>query len=195
MHADGFLSLQRRAYHSTGVERGIQHRLGLMRLISGIGARLAGHGPKRASEAGSWRCAGFRNASVRCEAERRGQFTAIAAAGIVKTGGARPGRVAAPGPGVEIGFQRAGSEIGVEIPVSVPLPAWRFEFDADVGDGSERAPDMRVVFGECDLDRCDRRGRERDLAADTRDERKCPNLVDIYSETGCRPSEGTRGRR
>src|SRR6056297_1573402 len=178
MHADRFLAVDAGAYCRAAIERRIQHRLDLLRLIARIGPRVARHCPEAAPDRsfGQWAVDRLR---VACGIEpyANPQFAAIKAFRIIETGASVACRIATPCPMAEILLKRAGAEIRVEIAVSRPCPAWRIEIDLDVAGGCEGPPDMRAIRCQRHFHRGERRGNDPDLAPHPRDYRRRGDFV------------------
>src|SRR6056297_2801753 len=128
MHTHRFLAIDTGAYRRAAIERCIQHRLDLLRLIARIGPRVARHRPEASADRSFGRRAVDR-LRVACGIEPYAdpQFAAIKAFRIIETGASVACRIATPCPMAEILLKRAGAEVCVEIAMSRPCPARRIK--------------------------------------------------------------------
>ncbi len=142
------LAMNGRLHSCAAIKRCVEHGLVLLGTGAFICACFSPNRPERARKPCLWW--GFHrfNATLLIEPQGYRAVRAISARHIIERGRAAVDRIAAPSPVAKICLQRAGSEVGVEVPVTSPCPAGPVEVNFDVGTRCKGPPDMPAIAGQ-----------------------------------------------
>ena len=195
MHADGCFAVDAGFDRRPTVERRIEHRQDLPRFPPGIGPRFAIDSPETSLEPGPGRKRDLARRTVGAEMYACFEMCPITPLRIIEACAARSGGKPPPGPEREILFERTGSEIRIEVPMSLPLPACAVQVDIHMAGRRERAPDVVTARVERKFNAGERSNMHGDLTPHPGHDGRGCDFVDIDDETITLPAHGRRTDR